>query len=256
MWCICYVVSDEVFFFLLFRRKMGKLNAAVVDYLELHPKFQMTNKFKTMCENAKTPDDIRSILPFLINQNGNFFAKYFYNLHIGWALPTADVCSQVVGLWRKYPTARIVDMGAGSGVFCMMFHDAGIPAHKLLAIDKTIPIECWKTTNTFWEIARDDDFEVPIDDIFFVAWGGYQGGIVERLESYIERGGWCVIILGETDGGCTLPCDYLVDDGEWNSVLIHVDGPASAYAEHLSINIRQAKVFFFLCCRTYKKKNV
>lgn len=211
-----------------------------MDHLEAHS--PVSQKLQMKFINAKTPDDIRSILPHLINQHGIIlYNKYYYNKHIGWALPTTEVCAQVVGLWRKYPTTRIVDMGAGSGLFCMMFHDAGIPVDKLLAIDKEIPIAGWQTTNTFWDILRDDDFKVPIGDIFFVAWGGLKGGLDKRLDSYIKRGGWCVVILGELDGGCTLPSDYFVDNEEWDSTLVHVDGPTS-HDEYLSINIRSATV--------------
>ena len=203
---------------------------------------------KTKFMQAKTPDDIRHILALMIENKWMFPFKYFYNMHIGWALPTTQVCEQVVGLWRKYPSARIVDMGAGSGLFCMMFHDAGIPINKLLAVDREEPILCWKTTNTYWDITRNDDFEVPIEDIFFMAWGGGFGKLDERLDSYIKRGGWCVVILGETVDGCTFPSDYLKNNDDWDATLIHVDGLASAYAEHLSINIRRQQVYIFLFC--------
>lgn len=189
--------------------------------------------------SVKTPNDIRNAVALMIDKDSKFYVKYLYNAHIGWALPTAHVCREVVRFWQKHPHARVIDMGAGSGVFCMMLHDAGIPADKLIAIDKNEPIPCYKTTNTFWNIIRDDEFRVPINDIFFMAWGGC-GGIEQRLYDYINRGGWCVIILGEIKDGCTFPSDYLEDNEDWNSVLIHVGGPASCYAEFLSINTRKA----------------
>lgn len=207
--------------------------------------FARPREFALKFENAKTPADIRAIVPMVARNE--LFAKQFYNKHMGWALPTSQVCENIVRLWQKYPHVRIVDVGAGSGLFCMMLHDAGIPADKLLAVDKETPIECWKTTNTYWDIYRNDTFDIPIDDVFFVAWGGSFGGLYERLNHYIDSGGWCVVILGETLDGCTLPSDYLVDDEDWVCTLIHVEGPASAYAEHLSINVRRSKVRPFFC---------
>lgn len=194
--------------------------------------------------NVKTPNDVRHAVALMTDKDHKFYVKYLYNTYVGWALPTAQVCAEVVRFWQKYPHTRVVDMGAGSGVFCMMLHDAGIPADKLIAIDKNEPIPCYQTTTTFWNIIRDDEFQVPINDIFFMAWGGC-GGIEQRLFDYIKRGGWCVIILGEIAGGCTFPSDYLEDDENWNSVLIHVDGPASYYAEHLSINTRKVPLKFY-----------
>lgn len=202
-------------------------------------------KYKTLFRNAKTPNDIRNIIA-LMQQCHMFLLKEYYNAHIGWALPTTQVCKLVHGFWLQHQSARVVDVGAGSGIFCMMFRDAGIPANKLLAIDKENPVECWKTTNTFWPIMRDDDFEVPIEDIFFMAWGGSVGGLDDRLFSYVKRGGWCVIILGEIKDGCTFPSDFFDDDEDWDCTLHHVEGPASKYAEHLSINICHPKqVSFF-----------
>lgn len=202
--------------------------------------WQFTKECNDMFANAKTPDDIRRILVFFTNWR-YYHVKHHYNEHIGWALPSAQVCAQVVGLWQKYPSARIVDLGAGSGVFCMMFHDAGVPTDKLLAIDKETPVKCWQTTNTYWPITRDDAFDVPIRDILFLAWGGGDSNL--RLDSYIKRGGWCVVILGELGDGCTFPSDYLVEDEEWESTIIHVDSPAFCNAEHLSINIRRVVIF-------------
>ena len=201
-------------------------------------------EFETMCIKAKNAQDIQAIVEFALADNYSiwFYPKGVYNEHIGWGLPTDQVCFNVSALWQHYPSSRIVDMGAGSGLFCLMFHDAGVPADKLLAIDKIKPSKQWKTTHQFWPIQHCDDFEVPIDDIFFLAWGGETKS---RLTSYIERGGWCVVILGEDDDGCTFPADYLAENDEWHYISIYVDGLASFDAERLSISIRRRPTVHF-----------
>jgi len=205
----------------------------------------MTKKiFEAMCISAKTPNDIRTIVQVVVRSMEDyeydialeFCAKRFYNTHVGWALPTPQVCDLVVKFWKLHASSKVVDMGCGSGLFCLMLHDCGIPKDKLLALETKVPPKTHQTTNVFWDIVRDDEYEIDTDDIAFVAWGS---GISKRLQSYVERGGKYVIILGETGDGCTFPSDWLKDNKEWDCTLTHVQGPASNFAEHLSINVRK-----------------
>jgi len=196
--------------------------------------------FEKMCMEAKTPDDIRKIVKLYEDDMNSrcliISAKPVYNRYIGWALPTQQVCELVYGFWRLHAECLLVDVGCGSGLFCMMFHAAGIDKQKLLALEKKQPMECYRTENQYWDpILFDDNYEIPIDAIVFIAWGAH--AVTERLQSYIRRGGSKVIILGEAD--ITFPCDFFAEDKDWKCELCHVQGPASNVSEYLSFNVRK-----------------
>ncbi len=195
--------------------------------------------FEIQCKSAKTADDIQKIVQVITKsmQNSHDFTFYphrLYNKYIGWALPTEKVLKLIVNFWKENPNSTIVDLGAGSGFFCLLFYDHGIPKTKLIALETKMPTR-HQTISKFWNIIQDDDYEIDVNDICFIAWGS---GIQNRLKSYVERGGKYVIILGEIEDGCTFPSDYFEKDKKWKCVLIHVQGPASNFSEYLSINTR------------------
>ncbi len=201
-------------------------------------------EYALLCMNARTPAQVRFIVTILTaslqpDSKCWFYPKLDYNRNIGWALPTRQVCDLIVVLWQTYPTKTLVDLGAGSGVFCMMLNDAGIPKHKLHAVDQVEIPRMYKVDNHFWDIVHIDNYEVPAQDILFLAWGVFN--LQAPLKSYIARGGWCVVILGEiaSDDCCTFPSDYFAKKREWNCSLTQVQGPRSLTQEYLSINIRK-----------------
>lgn len=138
-----------------------------------------------------------------------------FNEYIGWGLPSRQTCELIVEIWKKFAAknseVKLVDFGAGTGVFCKIFNFLGIPEENLLAID--LPPKQDESTKTrlangyyfpdktknFWPISEQPEFKPKADDILFVCWG--DKGSVPVIEDYVERNGKCVIILGERMGG-------------------------------------------------------
>jgi hypothetical protein len=191
--------------------------------------------FLSMCQNASTGQDLMDIAAtyYDLSQRYVIGVKEIYNRYIGWALPSKKACQLVVNTWKRQPSARVIDMGAGTGLFCRVFHHLGIPENRLLAVDLPNPSHTSVLNKNFWPIHY-GAFEVGEDDILFIAWG------VDRsvIEDYVANGGQWVIILGEIDGGCTVPADFFNDHVDWEVELHTVDGPASLWCERLSINRR------------------
>lgn len=204
-------------------------------------------EFEKICKSAETGEDIFKIASnyYKLFKSG-IFCKSIYNKYIGWALPIKETCEMVVDTWKLFPHKKIVDFGAGTGLFCKVFNYLGIPEEKLLAIDRIKPSHNNPKNKCFWTINHDDDYKVDIDDILFIAWGSCDNYVIDN---YVTRGGTCVIILGEEWGGCTLssdyflvnhegkPDDFMKNDG-WDIKVHNVPGPASYYSEKISINIK------------------
>lgn len=165
-------------------------------------------------------------------------AKIIYNDYIGWALPSRKTCQLVVDEWKKDPSRNIVDIGAGNGVFCKVFNHLGIPNDKLIAVDIENPTHRGNNAKEFWHIHREDNYKPNPEDILFIAWG--TSGINGIVDDYVERGGKCIIILGETN--VTYDPEKFIDQEtekpkkDWTVELHHVPGALSIYAEQLSIN--------------------
>ncbi|HSW77029.1 MAG TPA: hypothetical protein VLG50_08275 [Candidatus Saccharimonadales bacterium] len=58
------------------------------------------------------------------------------------------------------------------------------------------------------------------------------------IDDYVDRGGQCVIILGECGDLTTDPEKFLHDD-RWDTVMYEVPAAASFCPETLSINTRK-----------------
>ena len=160
--------------------------------------------------------------------------KKIYNAELGWGLPARETCMPVVEFWQQHPRCAVVDFGAGSGLFCRVFHYLGIPPDKLFAVDFAVPLCGTYNNRQLWP--RSEDFVVNPRHILFIAWGLGCAGFVRQ---YVASGGWCVIILGEPAwGGCTYPVDTFRDEPAWTVNFQHVKGAASLSMEFLSINVR------------------
>jgi len=211
------------------------------------------DRFVHLCQHGKTKEEFFE----LVDIYDELFKLYImglktiYNQLIGWALPSKQVCEVVFAAYQEhvkmYPNARIIDLGAGTGIFSYMFNQMGIPAANIIALDLENRTHSNKAQRSFWQITINDNFEFRETDILFVAWGSGIGGEVDR---YCNSNGKCVILLGETSDGCTFPSDYFVkydeddeeqeqDQNEWKTESYHVPGPASAYSEHITVNIRK-----------------
>jgi hypothetical protein len=58
----------------------------------------------------------------------------------------------------------------------------------------------------------DDDLQFQPNDVLLISWGR---GVDSAVDQYIDGGGDLVIIIGEHEGGCTFPCDYLQNRPGW-----------------------------------------
>jgi len=169
--------------------------------------------------------------------------KIVFNDYIGWALPSKKACTKTIEAFNEhlklFPKARLVDLGAGSGVFCSIFHELGIPKDNILAIEHSQSRHRLENQRKFWDVIVDDEFVADKEDVIFIAWGLGQDCV---LEKYIEDGGKCVIILGESNTGCTLPSNWFyVNDYEgWTTKTKGVPAACSFYpaTEFLTVNTR------------------
>lgn len=203
--------------------------------------------FKNLCLNASTKEEIFKLVILYTNIiKTTFMIKSYYNELIGWALPSQEAIEAVVSAFQEhlqaYPEARLVDFGAGSGIFSYMFEKLGIPKDKIIAVDLPKPTHSNKKQRNFYPIIRDDEYEVAITDILFIAWGS---GCVRAVDSYVDRGGKCVIILGENDG-CTFSSGYFIkydeadtDDQDWIVEEHYVPAACSYLKELLTVNKRR-----------------
>lgn len=195
--------------------------------------------FEKQCKNAETGRDILECADLYVRYfDERIWCKEVWNRIMGWALPTTETCEHIVQFWRKHSGRKLVDLGAGSGMFCKVLHHLGIPEDKLLAVD--LPRPNYGTYHkTFWPILRAENSVVPRRAILFVAWSGGTEPIIRR---FLKRGGRYLILLGEVDG-CTLSSDLLMGDSKWNVQLVSVRGPAS-YMEYLSLNSKRSQIPF------------
>ena len=146
--------------------------------------------------------------------------------YISYAVPTPQVISLIYEAYSEhlklYPSAKLVDLGTGSGVFPWLLERQGISKDKIIAVD--VPAE--KKTNQclslFWDnIIEDDNYKVDKDDIILIAWGY---GRYSALDQYIISGGKCVVIIGENQEGCTLPAElFSLDWGSYNAHEINLE---------------------------------
>jgi hypothetical protein len=221
---------------------------------------ELARIFIKRCINAKSKEDIFKIVDLydkinytqkvtngVISREHKFNScelKIIWNRYMGWALPSREVCKIIFDTFQKLSkinnNIKIIDFGAGSGIFSFIFHNMGIPKDRILAVDKVNSDYKTDKQRNFWPICRDDNYIVENDDILFIAWGSYSMKTI--VDSYVMRGGKYVIILGEGSGGCTLEADLFKKSKykeEWDVTIYNVLGPATAYFEFISINIKK-----------------
>jgi hypothetical protein len=139
--------------------------------------------------------------------------KHIYNSSVGWALPSKRACELMYQAWCnhavKYPDARFIDVGAGTGIFSYMMSQMGVPCDRIVALDRAKPTHALQGQRKFWPHVT--ECGVMWCDLLFVAWGY---GSEQIIDEYIWTGGTCVVILGELEYGCTFPADYFYRIGQ------------------------------------------
>lgn len=84
----------------------------------------IVNTFVEMCQNAETGEDLLKISDYydeIHNKNFILDLKTIYNQYIGWPLSSEKACKLVVNTWKDFPNSKIIDVGAGTGLFCKTF---------------------------------------------------------------------------------------------------------------------------------------
>lgn len=198
-------------------------------------------RFRKQCGDAKTPQDVFDLAEYMWQdlQKGERRTDIFtYQKYIGYALPHRTTCERIVAFWKTTGNERrVVDLGCGSGVFCYVLHFLGIPKECLMAVDLPKPTHDTEKYKPLWTIHREDNYRVYPKDILFIAWG--TSGVTKQVEQYVEDGGDCVIILGETD--MTFACDYFAEREDWSVTFHHAPSTASLCSEYLAFNQRIKK---------------
>lgn len=229
--------------------KRIKMEDSNLDYYRnLAKKDTEKQRFYSLCLNAENAKDLLTITSIFENAvilSNDWYYRQIYNRFIGWGLASYHTCKLIYDYWLAHSECCIVDLGAGRGIFCCILHFLGIPKEKLIAIDLHIE------EKTFWPIQKvNENYQVPKDAILFISWGSMNGSSRPNVDDYVARGGSQIIILGETEGGCTLESDCFKNHSQFEEPIMNkVVGPFSIDgSEFLSFNIRkktQDKLYYW-----------
>lgn len=197
--------------------------------------------FVKLCKTATTLDEIYDLVDVFRSLYRAESSVYrIYNMLIGWALPSKEVCDIVYATYqnqiKQHPDARLIDLGAGSGIFSHIFHQKGIPSNKIVALDLKDPAYSWETQRHFWKITVNNKYKFKPNDILFVAWGG--NGIEEEVDRYCKSGGTLVIILG-TKGNFNLHPNYFKYNPSLGLKRTEIHKVIGSPHDHLSVNVME-----------------
>jgi hypothetical protein len=212
--------------------------------------------FKQLCEHAIDGKDLLEIAEMY---HSSF--KTIYNDYIGWALPTKKCCNYIYNFYkmikqnkdfisgqpttRKHP--RIIDIGAGTGLFCSVLHYLGVQKECLVAFDEKTPSHRSEKSKQFWPIVHDFTFDYE-NDILLIAWGCPTQEMEYIVDNFVLHGGKHVVLIGEQHPDMTFGWNYFtcdetgirtknnIDVSHWSTQSIHINGPASYYSERVSVN--------------------
>jgi hypothetical protein len=205
--------------------------------------------FLQMCQTWTSPKECRELVNLYIEKasfkmpfSGNYieygFYRIIYNKYIGWGIPSPAALKLIFDAYQKhlvrYPQAKLIDLGAGTGIYSLLLSDMGIPRERMIAVDLTKKTH--KTCRELYPVVIDDQYRLDPEDVVLIVWGVDTHHC--RLDRYVEEGGTCVILQGEADG-CTLETGWFEDKPEWK---IYEKGglpsAVSSYAETITINTR------------------
>lgn len=175
-----------------------------------------------------------------------------FNRVIGWAIPTQSMIVTIAewfNNWKnRHPSARIIDMGAGSGAISLLLSEYIDPAN-IIAVDNGT----FKYAREYFDIVRCDsaressakyitdcfrDGTYTTDDVLFIAWGY---GLESVVDQFIEFGTKCIILQGEDQGGATYPSAYHLEEYDnacWHTETILVIASCKMSHDYLTLNTR------------------
>jgi hypothetical protein len=192
----------------------------------------------------KTREDLRLVINWYIvncklNQRSfSYCLRDILTSVVGFALPSFKAL-HILNKWlneinAKRPQSKIVNVGAGSCAWEFLLNRTDI-----VSVDRKKATHSFK--KQFMPVIR-EEYTVHPDDVLMIMWGYGMSGIVD---DYVRRGGWCVILIGESQCGCTDPSgDYFSTDGEfqalnWNIREEIVPGGASGgCTDIMSLNMK------------------
>lgn len=246
---------------------------------------QVTFLFDKICSilrEKKSLNSLKEMINFLeeiskdsVNQFANSLWTYkgIYNSKIGWALPTETAINFIYQSWQrhlaKYPTARLIDRGAGTGIYSLLLAERGISKDSLIALEVPYPPKNSEFDNFSDDCSNDDQpeifptkveerfsfypltivepgtFEYRKEDFILICWG-HPSNDFRDVRKYLNEGGTCLVIQGEMNGGCTIAVDFLYENPDelksyngWELTdKVKVSSLASSYGEWIYYNTR------------------
>lgn len=157
-----------------------------------------------------------------------------------WAIPTEKairtICQWYSNHIKTYPNAKLVDCGAGSGVWMLLIYHYMLDNYpelcetaKDMLVAYDLPNPTYKFKQYFWPI--NSTYIIQAQDILMILWGSDQSNVIEN---FVENGGKRVIILGEYDG-CTTDAGYFNDRDDWDVETVEVAGAIRKF-DFLTLN--------------------
>lgn len=172
---------------------------------------------------------------------------------ISYGYPDIKTCSLVTQAFQTHllthPDARLIDLGAGNGIFSWMFRQL-LPAelHSLVVPVDLMPDERSHNGRNpalkmYCPVLIEDCLYVKGANVLFISWGWSVVGIVESYTTRFHDPGTCLIVLGEPKDGCTYPAtDLLKNNPEWQYEEHPVSSRMGTHmTEYLSIACRKSK---------------
>lgn len=187
---------------------------------------------------------------FARDRSKSIFAVFYRDVivrNIGFAVPSEEALQKLsdwmTRILHHYPNIHFVNVGAGSGVWEYLLQDMGISGESLVAIDVPDTEKTHRFAKRFYNITEVNkgEYQTPIEDVLIIMWGY---GMTNIVTDYVNRGGWCVILLGESYEAATHPSGDefthgSLNDRNWVTQSISVVGGAgSCCRDILSLNIR------------------
>ncbi len=222
----------------------------LTSFTHYHPFSHEMGNFLIALIRLTEIDDIKTLIAYYVNiSNGqNLLWTMIYRnsfVHLwSYAVPSQQAITQIVEwfhmIHKTNSNTKLVDFGCGSGLFSLLFVDAGIPKDSVIAVDLPENKTTHKFGRVFYDnIVRTNNFCFSPNDVLFIAWGSCGTKIVDE---FVTKGGTKCILLGEWDGATWPAGDQYENDPNWSVTSIRVPGSVRELpcgGDVLSLNIRR-----------------
>lgn len=162
---------------------------------------------------------------------------FIFNDFVSGKIPSPDAINQII-IWfneqRKIsPKTKLIGFGSEYGIWEFLLNDAGIPKDSLIAVDGYS--KCGKNGQKFYDIIKDENYEIGPNDIFFAHYFNKK-----KINEYINKGGKCVIILAKDEWIANAPFHYFSQNNEWTVTNVKIVSPRNMNWDKdiLSYNIK------------------